>query len=109
MPYIIALIAALLKDALDLAFIGSLPGIGTVITICCSILIFFMMLLSGSGQRRKMARGMIKKGLLLLGGTIVEMIGFGINFFPIETFTVALVYLMELSERKKAAQENPEN
>jgi len=40
MPYIIALIAALLKDALDLAFIGSLPGIGTVITICCSILIF---------------------------------------------------------------------
>lgn len=106
-PYVIAFGAAILKDALDLAFIGSLPGIGTVITICASILIFFMMLLSGAGQKKKMAKGMIKKGLTLIGGTIAEMIGFGLNFFPIETATVLLVYLMELADRKKAASENP--
>lgn len=107
MPYIIAFGAAILKDALDLAFIGSLPGIGTVLTICASILIFFMMLLSGSGKKKKMAQGMIKKGLALLGGTIFEMIGFGLNFFPMQTATVLLVYLMELADRKKAAEENP--
>jgi hypothetical protein len=108
-PYIVAFGMAILKDILDLAVIGALPGIGTVLTIIASITIFFMMLLSGSGSSKKMAGGMIKKGLVLAGGTIFEMVGFGLNFFPMETATVLLVYLMELADRKKAAAGNPEN
>jgi hypothetical protein len=42
------LMAALFKDLSDLAFIGSIPGVGTVVTFCASILIFFLALLRGS-------------------------------------------------------------
>lgn len=86
--YMPALAAALLKDVLDLMFIGSFPGLGTIITFCFSILIFFLLMLAGSGQNYTLT----KKGMLLLAGTAVEGIAFGLNFLPIETITVFLIY-----------------
>ncbi|EKE25140.1 MAG: hypothetical protein ACD_5C00274G0001 [uncultured bacterium] len=98
-PYVAAMGAAILKDGSDLVLIGSLPGIGTVISICASIFIFMMMLLVGAGEKRKMAMGILKKGMIIFAGTLLEFIP-GLNFVPIETLTIFVVYCMTLSERK---------
>ncbi len=90
------LMAALFKDLSDLAFIGSLPGIGTVVTFCASILIFFLALLRGSFRGRMK----YKKGMVLIVGTAVEAFGFGINFLPMETLTVLAMYLVDKAEAK---------
>ena len=113
-PYIPALLVAILKDVLDFVGIGSLPAIGTVVSIICSIFIFFMMLLAGSGGKRKMAKAILKgpmgRFLLLGAGTMAELL-FGLNFLPIETAVVIGAYWMLLNERraqKKAEQNNPQ-
>jgi hypothetical protein len=97
--YMPALSVALLKDLLDLTLIGSLPGIGTIITFCFSILIFLLLMMSGSKQRRSLA----KKGLILLIGTITEGLFFGLNLLPIETMTVFFIYLTDKHAGKKEA------
>lgn len=101
MPYVAAIGAAILKDLLDLVFIGSLPGVGTAITICCSIFIFMMMILVGGRGKKGVASGIAKRAGVLLGGTLVEFMP-GIDFFPVETATVLIIYVMTLSERKNA-------
>ena len=103
-PFWFAIFAALLKDISDYVGIGSLPAIGTVITICCSIFIGFMMLLGGSTGKRRTAQKVMRKFLVLSGGTLIELL-FGINFLPIETLTILVIYFMFLAERKQAAEE----
>lgn len=99
--YGVAFSLAALKDLLDLVGIGSLPAIGTVITLCVSIAIGFTLLFDNvSISGRKVARNMIKKWLVLISGTIVEALLFGLNFLPIEVFTVAVIYWMSLVDRK---------
>ena len=100
LAYIPAFFAAVLKDLLDPIGIGSLPAIGTVVTICISIFIGFMMLLAGAHGKGKFVKGMMKRFLVLVGGTGTEML-FGINIVPIETFTVVIIYIMVLAERKQ--------
>ncbi len=100
-PYAAALGAAILKDLLDLVFIGSLPGLGTVITALCSIFIFMMMILVGAGGKKKAVNGLLKRSGLLMVGTIVEFVP-GVDFFPAETVTVAAIYVLTLLERKNA-------
>lgn len=81
---------ALLKDMLDLAMIGSLPGIGTIVTICFTFLIWIILAVfdrsGGSGNTQ------ITRGLVLAGVAAVEGLGFGLNFVPIETFTIIFLY-----------------
>ncbi len=103
-PYFLALLAGILKDLLDFVGIGSLPAIGTVISICISIFIGFMMLLAGSSGKRKIVKGVMKRYLTLIGGTIAELL-FGLNFLPIETIMVIAIYIMVLAERKQAEAE----
>jgi hypothetical protein len=103
MVYFFAMMAAVLKDILD--FIA-ITGIGYLFvlafTFIISIFIFFMMLLGsffdGSSGMKKQKH--IKNYLVLLGGTTTEMI-FGLNFLPITTFTVFLIYFMILKNRKE--------
>lgn len=103
--YGIAFSLALFKDLLDLAFIGSLPAIGTVITFCVSMAIGFVLLFDGiSNSQRKVARRLTKKFLVLIAGTLAEGILFGLNFFPIETFTVFIIFWMSLTDRKRSAR-----
>lgn len=103
--YGIAFALALLKDLLDLVFIGSLPAVGTVITFCVSIAIGFVLLFDGiSTSQRKVARRMARRFLVLVAGTLAEGILFGLNFFPIETLTVAIIFWMSLVDRKKSAR-----
>ncbi|MDQ1283819.1 MAG: hypothetical protein QG620_167 [Patescibacteria group bacterium] len=104
--YGLAIFAAVLKDIIDFTGLGSLPGIGTVITFCISIFIGFMMLLgsftNGAGRRHQK---IIKSWLILLGGTTIEML-FGLNFLPVETLTVLSVYVLYLAGKKQAREEN---
>lgn len=112
-PYAAALGAAILKDLLDLVFIGSLPGIGTVITICCSIFITMMFFLAGvNDNTAKKARRLAKsktfqktviRMLAVITGTIIEFVP-GIDFFPVESAIVAIVYTWTLMDRKKNQQ-----
>ncbi len=90
---------ALLKDLLDLTGLGSLPGIGTVVTACFAFLIWMLMTLfdhSGGKSNNKVARS-----LVLMGFSLVEAIGFGLNFLPVETCTVFALYMMARASWKK--------
>lgn len=87
----VALIA-LFKDLLDLIAIGSIPFIGTLVTLCFSSLIFMLLLLfdrSGGRGNRQMAQGVV-----MMFATLVEGLGFGLNFLPIETLTVGILYVI---------------
>lgn len=101
--YGIALLAAVSKDILDII---SATGIGYILvlitTLCVSILIAFMMLLGSfsSGYGRSQQK-IIRSWLILGGGTTIELI-FGVNFLPIETTTVVIIYALMLSARKQA-------
>lgn len=103
--FLLAALIALLKDILDLVGIGSLPAIGTVITICVSITIGFLLLLAGANEKRKLVKNVMKRLLVLAGGTLVEAVGFGLNFLPIETIMVIIIYYLVLIDRKVAAEE----
>lgn len=98
----IALILAILKDILDFTGIGSLPGIGTVVTLIVSLLIAFVMLLTGSASKIKISKT-AKKFLVLIGGTFIELI-FGVDFMPIETAMVIYIIYSTLKSRQEAAQ-----
>lgn len=106
-PYVIAIGAAILKDVLDYAFIGSLPAIGTVLTLLISILIGLMMLLAGSFDTyrvtKRVAKRILLRYMILTGGTLSEFL-FGLNFFPIETLCVIIIYLIVLADRARAAK-----
>ena len=58
------------------------------------------MLLAGSGAKKNVAKNIIKKYGTLIAGTIIEFI-FGIDFLPIETCIVIIVYWLILVERKQ--------
>lgn len=86
---------ALFKDMLDLALVGSLPGIGAVVTLCFSGLIFLMLLLVRTNKKLIDSRFLIKRGVVLLLGSLTEGFIFGLNFLPIMTITIAIIYMMD--------------
>lgn len=108
--YGLALMAAILKDLLDISqATGILYILVLVTTLCCSIFIAMMMILgsfthSGTGR---VQRKIIRSWLVLLSGTTAELL-FGVNFLPIETLTVFIIYGLMLMERKQAQNEEKE-
>jgi hypothetical protein len=99
MLYLGLFFIAFLKDLLDFVGLGSLPGVGTVVTLCFSFLIWMLMTLfdrSGGKSNNKMARG-----LVLFFLTMIEGVLFGLNFLPIESLTVIALYMMARSAAKK--------
>ena len=99
MPFVCAFGFAILKDILDLVFAPTII-LSMVFSILCSIFIFMMLLLAGSSGKRKAASGFMKGGILI-GGGIADSIP-GVDFFPVETITVGIIYFMTLSERASA-------
>ena len=103
--FAVPFILAILKDISDIVLIGSVWGIGTVISICCSILGGFYIWLIGMGETKKKAQGFLggttKRLLVLFGGTTVESFAMGVNFLPMQTITFLLMYLMLLYERSQ--------
>ncbi len=93
---------AFFKDLLDLAGLGSLPGVGTVVTACFAFLIWILMVMfDGSGGRLK---NKLARSLVLMGFSLVEGLGFGLNFLPLETGTVVILYVMARSAWKKESE-----
>lgn len=92
----------LLKDTLDLIGIGSLPALGTVITLCFSFFSFMLLLLfdrSGSRGNKRLAQGMVATF-----GALVEGLGFVINFLPLQTLTAVFLYLISYKSWKSSQQ-----
>lgn len=106
--YFLAFTLAILKDILDpLEVTGIWLIVVFIATLLCSIFIAMMMFISGDSRRRKVVRSWIaldKKWVVLILGTIIEFIP-GIDILPIETATVAIIYVLALSDRKQAAEE----
>ncbi len=86
---------AILKDLLDFVAIGSLPAIGTIVTICFSIAIFFLLLFSKKNKELDDMRLIIRKAVVPICGTVAEGFIFGLNFLPIETMVVYIIYYMD--------------
>ncbi|NTU67233.1 MAG: hypothetical protein HGB08_04935 [Candidatus Moranbacteria bacterium] len=110
--FLVAFAAALLKDLLDLIGIGSLPAIGTVVTLMASTSIFAALFITGSTSKRKTLKGIWKSAWKKYGvvgaTTIVEML-FGLNFIPFETFAVIIAFYLTLVERKNTAESQSES
>jgi hypothetical protein len=105
-----ALFAAIFKDLLDII---EITGIGyaivVVATFCAGIFIAMMMLLgSFSNEAGRKQQKIIRSWLILGGGTIMELIP-GIDFVPIETLTVIIIYALLLSHRKQFKEKNKNN
>lgn len=105
--YLLAFLAALTKDLLDLCIF--IFGIGDIIPLLASFIIdpfiFLMMILGSSGGGRgraeqSMVKSTTKQGLIILVGSVTDDVP-GINVLPIETFVVIVVYLMTLYDRVK--------
>lgn len=103
--FLVAFAVAFVKDLLDWIGIGSLPAIGTVVTLVASFCIWAAMTIAGASSMIKNRKGVIKKYAVLAGGTIAEML-FGLNFIPIETIIVVVIFYLSLVERRAAAEEN---
>ena len=95
---VFALLAAALKDLLDITTLSSvIPGIAQIITFCCLITIPFCMFLIGGGGMAK--KQIIKRILIWLVSFLGEFIPV-INFLPIGTVTVIILYVLILRERR---------
>ncbi len=102
----LAILMSLMKDLIDISIIGALPGIGTVITFCISIFVVFMLLMGRFSDGKKATQNSsLKKILVLIFGTISEML-FGINFLPMATTTAIAIYMMVLLEREGGKQKS---
>lgn len=104
-----AFAVASFKDfILDFSLIGTLPVIGTVVTFFCSLLIFFLLLLTKANGGILEMRFVLRRLLIVLVGFLIEGFIFGVNFFPFEVATVAIIYFMDrhLSDKQIAALQN---
>ncbi|MFC1645283.1 hypothetical protein ACFL08_04625 [Patescibacteria group bacterium] len=91
-----ALFLALFKDfILDYVGLGSLPVIGTVTTAMIAGAIFILFWFDGMSAAKGMVRRMVVFGI----GSAIEGFVVGVNFAPIETLTVIIVYMMVLKSR----------
>jgi hypothetical protein len=102
--YGIALTLAILKDISDFVGLGSLPVIGTLITFSVSFIIGMIMFLTGSGMKKRFVKALLKRYGALIIGSLLEML-FGLNFFPIETCMIIIVFYLTLRERMLADME----
>lgn len=100
---------ALLKDLLDLVGIGSLPGIGTVVTICFGFLIWILLTVFDRSSQHTGMNIRLIRGLVTIFFTLIEAVGFGLNFLPIMTLTVIVLYQLAKRAYKKAKEEAEKN
>jgi hypothetical protein len=98
LPYVAAMGAALAKDLVTMVtFVTVILPI--IFSILCSIFIFMMLMLVGANGKRSGANSLLKKVGWLLGGGVLASIP-GLDIFPFETATVAVIYYLTLVERK---------
>jgi len=62
------------------------------------------MFITGSSSNKRMAKSIFKRYGTILIGSLLELV-FGINFLPIETCIVIIVFYLTLKERQQIAVE----
>ncbi len=98
---------AILKDLLDFIGIGSLPAIGTVVTLCLTFLIWILLVIFDRSSKNKKMNMQVTRGLVVILFGLAEML-FGLDLLPIETAMVILLYFMARRAYKKAKKEADE-
>lgn len=93
--YMPAFVLAIIKDLLDWVLIGSLPVIGTIVTFMFAVPIFICLMLVKSNGSVADSRFVIRRLVIFLCGLAIESFIFGLNFLPIETITIAIIFLMD--------------
>lgn len=83
------------KDTLDLVLVGSFPGIGTAVTICCYLCIFFLFLIKSDLTVRMKPVFLFQAGGALMFATGVEGFAFGLNFLPVGLGIIFGIYFRE--------------
>ncbi|MFC1608816.1 hypothetical protein ACFL2R_01720 [Patescibacteria group bacterium] len=97
--YGFCLFLALFKDIiLDFVGLGTFPVIGAVVTLCISSLMAAVLFFDGSNSG---ARSLAKKIVALIVGGSIEGLAIGVNFLPIETITIVIIYLITLASREE--------
>ncbi len=91
--YKFAFFWALLKDLLDLVGL-SLPVISWIASVMFGFAIFLALYLAKTNR----SLFEIRKIAVFIVGFIVEAVGFGINFLPIEVLTVLFIFLIDKAE-----------
>jgi hypothetical protein len=94
--YKFAFSAAILKDLLDLVGF-SLPVISFIVTFLFSVVIFIALYFAKTNKGVLEIRYFVQKFVVWTGGFITESLLFGINFLPIQTLVVYLIYLIDKS------------
>lgn len=93
--YAAPLLVAGLKDLLDLVLVGSLPGIGTLVTLCFNLLIFLLFILAERATVRPKSVFLIQAGGAVFFSTLAEGLAFGLNFLPIGLAVIVGIYMRE--------------
>ncbi len=102
MPFIAAMMAAMLKDILDLVTFETVV-LPILFAGLCSIFIFMMLLLAGANEKRKNVSKFGLKIVAIVAGFFGEFIP-GLGLLPMETATVLIIYVMTLIERRDSAK-----
>lgn len=103
--YFLALLAAIFKDLTDWILVGPLFFLAIIVGFLVSIFIAFMMILGSifADGKGRLYHKAIRSYLILLAGTTAEML-FGVNFIPIETMTVLVIWYLALCARKQVKE-----
>ncbi|OGI14635.1 MAG: hypothetical protein A2878_00110 [Candidatus Moranbacteria bacterium RIFCSPHIGHO2_01_FULL_54_31] len=102
--YLGASMIALLKDLLDFVGVGSLPAIGTVVTICFTFLIWILLAVFDRSSQNTRGNMQLTRGLVVIGFGIIEALGFGLNFLPLETTMVIVLYQLARRAYRRAEE-----
>jgi hypothetical protein len=94
--YRFAFIPAILKDLLDLVGF-SVPLISFLVTSLFTFIIFIALYFAKTHKGVFEMRYFVKKVVVWTVGFITESLLFGINFLPIQTLIVYLIYLIDRS------------
>ncbi len=91
--YLPAIIAASLKDLLDLV-IGWIPGVGFVLAVIFGTIIFILLYFIKTNKNLLSAGLMLKRALIMIFAILAESIPL-FNFIPITTATVFLIWFLD--------------
>ena len=91
--YLPAIIAASLKDLLDLV-IGWIPGIGFVLAVMFGTIIFILLYFIKTNKSLLSAGFMLKRALIMIFAILAESLPL-FNFIPITTATVFLIWFLD--------------
>ncbi len=97
--YLPAVIAASLKDLLDLV-IGWIPGIGFVLAIMFGTIIFILLYFIKTNKSLLSSGLIIKRVLIMIFAVLAESIPL-FNFIPITTATVLLIWFLDTHASEK--------